>query len=112
MVLINNTDSGNARTSTTKRDAVTARKKGIKNTSSHNCIDKIMPWILLLHVGLKRKCVEDDSLAESLVKVFADAERCAGEREDRMRKLKLEMEERRREAEDRREALNSWCSLL
>ena len=42
-------------------------------------------------------------MAETLVKVFAKAEEAAGEREERMRRLELEAEERRMEADDRRE---------
>ena len=42
-------------------------------------------------------------MAATLAKVFAKAEEVAGEREERMRRLELEAEERRREADDRRE---------
>ena len=47
--------------------------------------------------------MEEPGLVETLAKVFAKAEESAGEREERMRRLELEAEERRREADDRRE---------
>ena len=47
--------------------------------------------------------MEETGLVETLAKVFAKAEEVAGEREERMRRLELEAEERRREADDRRE---------
>ena len=51
---------------------------------------------------MKRK-QEDGSFIESIAKVFSAADECAAEREERMRKLEMEMEERRAEREDRRE---------
>lgn len=56
-----------------------------------------------MYTGLKYKRIEEDGLLECLAKVFAKAEECAAEWEERMRKLELEMEEKRREAEDRQE---------
>ena len=47
--------------------------------------------------------MEEPGLVETLAKVFAKAEEVAGEREERMRRLELEAEERRREADDRHE---------
>ena len=42
-------------------------------------------------------------MVETLAKVFAKAEEVAAEREERTRRLELEVEERRKEADDRRE---------
>ena len=78
------------------------RKKGISTRVLKYYVSNIY-CSLLLYVGLKRKHVEEEGLAKTLSKVFAKAEEVAGERETRMRRLELEAEERRREADNRRD---------
>lgn len=51
---------------------------------------------------MKRK-QEDGSFIESIAKVFSAADERVAEREEWMRKVEMEMEERRAEREDRRE---------
>ena len=58
---------------------------------------------LCMHAGLKRKQTGDRDLLESLAQVFERADDRAAEREERMRKLELEMEAKMREREERRE---------
>lgn len=53
-------------------------------------------------IGLKRKR-SDENYIDSIASVFERAEDRAGEREERMRRMELEVQEKMREREDRQE---------
>ena len=89
---------GSSQTPPTRRDVVTARKKG---DTIHN-VNVIVYYRFVLHAGLKRKH-DVEGVMESVAKIFAAADERAAEREESMRKFEMEMEERRAEREDRQE---------